>query len=73
MTEEWITEDVHVHNGYYSATQNEIGSFVDMWLDPGLVLQSEVSQKGKNKYCILMYIYMKSRKMTQMNLFPRQE
>ena len=73
MTDEWITEDVHVHNGYYSATQNEIGSFVDMWLDPGLVLQSEVSQKGKNKYCILMYIYMESRKMTQMNLFPRQE
>ena len=57
MTDEWVTKDVHVHNGYYSATQNEIGSFVEMWLDPGLGLQSEVSQKGKNKYCVLMYIY----------------
>ena len=30
MTDEWVTKDVHVHNGYYSATQNEIGSFVEM-------------------------------------------
>ena len=73
MTDEWITEDVHVHNGYYSATQNEIGSFVDMWLDPGLVLQSEVSQKGKNKYCILMYICGTGKTLVQAILFTKQK
>ena len=34
--------------------------------------QSEVSQKEKNKYCVLN-IYMVSRKMLLMNLFARQQ
>ena len=34
---------------YYSAIyRNEIGSFVEMWLDLESVVQSEVSQKEKN-------------------------
>ena len=42
---------------YYSAIKrNEIGSFVDMWMDLETVIQSEVSQKEKNKYCILTHI-----------------
>ena len=42
---------------YYSATKrNKIGSFVGMWTDPESVIQSEVSQKDKNKYCILMHL-----------------
>ena len=36
--------------GYYSAIKrNEIGSFVEMWMDLETVIQSEVSQKEKNK------------------------
>ena len=36
---------------YYSAIKrNKIGSFVVMWMDPESVIQSEVSQKEKNKY-----------------------
>ena len=36
---------------YYSAIKrNEIGSFVEMWMDLENVVQSEVSQKEKNKY-----------------------
>ena len=43
---------------YYSAiNMNEIGSFVEMWMDLETIIQSEVSQKNKNKYCILMHIY----------------
>ena len=43
---------------YYSAMKrNEIGSFVETWMDLETVIQSEVSQKEKNKYCILMHIY----------------
>ena len=43
---------------YYSAIKsNEIGSFVEtQWMDLETVIQSEVSQKEKNKYCILTHI-----------------
>ena len=41
---------------YYSAIiRNEIGSFVETWMDLETVIQSEVSQK-ENKYRILMHI-----------------
>ena len=43
---------------YYSATKrNEIGSFVDTWMDLESVTQNEVSQKEKNKHHVLMHIY----------------
>ena len=42
---------------YYSAIKrNEIGSFVEIWMDLETVIQSEVSQKEKNKYHILTHI-----------------
>ena len=38
---------------HYSAIKkNEIRSFVVMWMNPESVIQSEVSQKEKNKYLI---------------------
>ena len=37
--------------------RNEIESFVVMWMNLEPVVQSEVSQKEKNKYCILTHIY----------------
>ena len=37
---------------YYSAIKrNKIESFVETWMDLEIVIQSEVSQKEKNKYC----------------------
>ena len=46
-------DDVHIYNGILlSHKRKEIGSFVEMWMD----LESEVSQKEKNKYCILPHI-----------------
>ena len=49
---------VHIYTmEYYSAIRrNEIESFVETWMDLETVIQSEVSQKEKNKYCILMHI-----------------
>ena len=48
---------------YYSAIKrNEIGSFVETWIDLEIVIQSEVSQKEKNKYHMLTHIYTKSKK-----------
>ena len=55
---------------YYSTMKrNEIVPFAKTWMDLEIVIQSEVSQKEKNKYCILVCIYMESRKMVLMNLF----
>ena len=42
---------------YYSAIKrNRIGSFVEMWMGLDFVIQSEVSQKEKSKYCVLTHI-----------------
>ena len=58
-TDELIKKMWYVYTmEYYSAIKrNEIGSFVEMWMDLGTVIQSEVSQKEKNKYRILTHIY----------------
>ena len=43
---------------YYSAIKkNKIELFVVRWMDLESVLQREVSQKEKNKYCMLTHIY----------------
>ena len=56
---------------YYSVMKrNEIELFVVRWMDPESVIQSEVSLKEKNKYCMLTHIYgiQKKKKMVLMNL-----
>ena len=43
---------------YYSAIErNTFESVLMRWMKRELILQSEVSQKEKHKYCILMHIY----------------
>ena len=57
-TDEWI-KLWHIYTmRYYSVIKrNKIGSFVVMWIKLESVIQSEVSQKEKNKNCILTHIY----------------
>ena len=57
-TDEWIKTMWYLYTmEYYSAIKrNEIGSFVETWMDLEPVIQSAVSQKGKNKYHILTHI-----------------
>ena len=57
-TDEWIKKMWYIYTmEYYSAIKrNEIGSFVEMWMDLESVIQSEVSQKEENKYQIVTYI-----------------
>ena len=57
-TGEWIKKIWYIYTReYYSATKrNEIGSFVETWMNLQTVTQSEVSQKEKNKYHILMHV-----------------
>ena len=56
-TEEWIKKMWYIYTvEYYLAIKrNKIGSFVEIWMDLEIVMQSEVSQKEKNKYHILMH------------------
>ena len=57
-TDEWIKKMWYISTmEYYSAIKrNEIGSFVETCMDLETVIQSELSQKEKNKYRILMHI-----------------
>ena len=57
--DEWIKRMWHIYTmEYYSAIKrNEIELFVVRWMDIESVIQSEVSQKEKNKYRILTHIY----------------
>ena len=49
---------VHIHNGILlSHKRNEIELFVVRWMDVKSAIQSEVSQKEKNKYHMLTHIY----------------
>ena len=56
--DKWIKKMWYIYTmEYYAAIKrNEIGSFVEMWMDLQTVVQSEVSQKEKNKYRILTHI-----------------
>ena len=45
-----------IYNGILVIKRNEIVPFTETWMDLEHVIQSEVSQKKKNKYRILMHI-----------------
>ena len=57
-TDEWLKKLWYIYTmEYYSAIKrNEIESFAETWMDLETVMQSEVSQKEKNKYRILMHV-----------------
>ena len=58
--DEWIKKLWYIHTVeyYYSARKKKENlPFVTTWMDLQIVIRSEVSQKEKNKYCILTRIY----------------
>ena len=59
LIDEWIKKMWHIYTiEYYSAIKrNEIELFVVRWMDLESVIQSDVSQKEKNKYLMLSHIY----------------
>ena len=58
LTDEWIKKMWYIYTMEYYSTikRNEIGSFVETWMDLETVIQSKVSQKEKNKYRVLTHI-----------------
>ena len=78
-TDERIKKMLYLYTmEYYSAIKrNEIESFVETWMDLEIVIQSEVSQKEKNKYHMLTHIYgilkKKQKQKVMKNLGARRE
>ena len=56
---EWIKKMWHIYTMEHDSAikRNEIELFLVRWMDLESVLQSEVSEKGKNKHCMLTHIY----------------
>ena len=49
---------VHIYSGILmSHKKNTFESVLMKWMNLEPIIQSEVSQKEKNKYCILTHIY----------------
>ena len=71
--DEWINKLWYIYTmEYYSAIKrNAFGSFLMRWMNLEPIIQSEESQKEKDKYCILRHI--ESRKMVLKNLFTKQQ
>ena len=74
-TDEWIKKMWHIYTMEYSSAikRNKIELFVVRWMDLEPVIQSEVSQKEKNKYRFLTHIYGIQKKVVLMNLVAGQE
>ena len=58
-TDEWIKKMWYIYTmEYYSAIKrNKTELFVVRWMNLESVIQREVSQKEKNKYCMLTHTY----------------
>ena len=74
LTDEWIKKLWYIYiMEYYSAIKrNTSESGLMRWMNLEPIIQSEVSQKEKDKY-ILRNVYMESRKMVLKNLFTGQQ
>ena len=59
---------------YYSAIKkNAFESVLMRWMKLEPIIQSEVSQKDKEHYSILIHIYMEFRKMVMITLYAKQK
>ena len=72
--DKWIRKQWYIYTmEYYSAIKNKAFESVLMrWMKPEPIIQSEVSQKEKHQYSILMHIYG-FRKMIKITLYARQQ
>ena len=72
--DEWIRRLWYIYTmEYYSAIKkNTFESVLMRWMNLEPIIQSEVSQKEKHQYSILI-IYMEFRKMVMITLYARQQ
>ena len=59
LTDEWVMNMCHIYTMIYysSMKRNKIELFLVRLMDLETVIQSELSQKEKNKYHVLTHIY----------------
>ena len=59
LTDEWMKKlwSIYTMEYYAAIKRNKSESVLVRWMNLEPVIQSEVSQKEKNKYHILMHIY----------------
>ena len=74
--DEWIRKLWYIYTmEYYSAIKkNTFESVLMRWMNLEPIIQSEVSQKEKHQYSILMHVIcMEFRKMVMITLYARQQ
>ena len=76
LTDEWLKKLWYIYiytmEYYLAIKRNAFESVLMRWMNLEPIIQSEVRQKEKDKYCILTHIYG-SRKMVLKNLFTEQQ
>ena len=75
IADEWIRKLWYIYTmEYYSAIEkNSSESVLMRWMKLEPIIQNEVSQKDKDQYSILTYIYMEFRKMVTITLYAKQK
>ena len=73
--DEWIRKFWYIYTMEYhlAIKKNAFESVLKRWMKPEPIIQSEVSQKEKHQYSVLMHIYMQFRKMVTRTLYVRQQ
>ena len=70
LTDDWIY--IYTMDYYSAIKKNEIIPSAATWIDPEIIVLSEVSQKEKDKYHDITYVQnLKKNKMVQVNLQNR--
>ena len=74
-TDRWMNKEavVLIHNGICILSHKKNTFESGNEADEPRSYYTEWSKSEKDKYCILMHIYMESRKMVPMNLFAGQQ
>ena len=59
LTDEWIKKSWYIYTMEYNSAikRNAFESVLMKWMNLEPIIQSEVSQKVKNKYCILTHMH----------------
>ena len=75
LTDEWLRKQWYIYTmeDYSAIKKNTFESVLMRWMKLEPIIQSEVSQKEKHQYSILMQIYMEFRKMVMITLYARQQ
>ena len=75
LADEWLRKLWYIYTmEFYSAIKkNAFDPVLMKWMKLEPIIQSDVSQKEKHQYRILMHVYMEFRKMVMTTIYTRQQ